>query len=504
MTADTLLLSSTASTSLSPVNSAQTSNSSLTKKSPREAHLFILLHGLWGSYKHMESMKATLRHKLRDTQDTLPIIYYSPKENALFKTFDGIEVVGYRTLFEIISFIKFHPEFKFTKLSVCGYSMGGLVARFLIGTIFGDDPMDKELLSVFGEMVPQLFVTFATPHLGVRFYNPLSNKLRWILDPLLTVLGSSLLGKTGREMFLTGSNDTLVQLSSGKYLKGLRKFKWRIVFANVKNDRTVAFYSAFITDHDPFIDTGNQIKYSFEDDIPGNKYTGILPRIVDLYKLDKSSKPPQAKETKTLKKSALTLIWIALAMTLVFPIALCMNLGGTIYSYIAASKYRKMIASGEVNDVLLKEVDISISGNSGSSIDTLSPTFSVTDSFKTYVQDVYGSIFEDEIENAEDADINDYEEDNGSWNSFIEKYSEITSDNDDSWEQNFNRLEFDSKRDMMLKNLSSVKWIRIPVYIKAINAHGGIVARSGLDKTGRTSVANVEFAGQLLNYLLNH
>ncbi|EGA72864.1 YOR059C-like protein [Saccharomyces cerevisiae AWRI796] len=444
-----------------------------------DKHLFVLIHGLWGNYTHMESMRTILSTTLKKEDVNDDMIYFLPKQNAMFKTFDGIEIIGYRTLIEVCEFIRDYKDGKIAKLSVMGYSQGGLVARFMIGKML------TEFKELFEDIEPQLFITMATPHLGVEFYNPTGIAYKSALYSALRTLGSTILGKSGREMFIANSsNNILVKLSQGEYLEALSLFKWRIAFANVKNDRTVAFYTAFITDCDPFIDFDNKLKYTFEEKIPGSGYKGILPKIVDLNALNVNSHAP-TKPTKTYKKWGRTILIILIATFLILPIALVMNGLGTAYSYIVTCKYRKMLSNG----ILHNEVR----GKLG-----------LTEQLKGYVTDAYGSIINSALDmdaNYEASNSNLVNEEELPWKEFIQKYTTI---NDGVWKSKFKKLPFDENRKVILRNLNKLKWIRVPIYIKAVNAHGVIVARRGMDEnTAATGIACIEFTAQLLAYLMH-
>lgn len=462
---------------------------------PQSSHLFVLLHGLWGTPTHMRSLEQMFKKSINPKENA---IFFLPTQNAKFKTFDGIEIIGYRALLEICQYIhnfnvKNNPKGRYIrKISVVGYSLGGLIARFIIGKLF------TECKEYFKDIEPVLFLTMVSPHLGIRFFNPSSNFLRAMINSGLTVMGSSVLGKSGRELFITNMNNgILIKLTEGEYIDSLAKFKYRIAFANVKNDRTVAFYTAFITNHDPFIDTSNKLKYTFETEIPGSNYSKALPRIIDLTKLDPHNKRVITSSTiSTTEKIKYTILFSCLFI-IFFPIALIVNITGTIYSHVATRKYRKMIQNGDFSEQFKDRIG-------------------VTDQLKSYVSETYESVLkndededEDFIDNTSDlrtknSDTSIISEDNqaDTWNKFIEKYSSINND-DKAWVHRFRSLTFDDKRTRILQNLSALSWIRIPIYVKTLNAHGGIVARLGLkEDTHPTSVASVEFAGKLVGYLL--
>lgn len=442
-------------------------------------HLFVLIHGLWGNHDHMKSLMEVYGKQFGNSE----MVFFSPSENAFFKTFDGIEIIGYRTLLEIYQFITCFKDGPITKISVLGYSMGGLVARFVLGKMFG------EYHDLFEGIEPQIFITMATPHLGVQFYNPRGSFLKGLLQFGMRIIGCNIIGKSGRELFVVNKhNDILVKITKGEYLNALRKFKWRIAFANVNNDRTVSFYTGFISDCDPFIDTGNQVKYVFEESVPGKGYTYGPPRIIDLNQLDpKCSRSPLSLFQK-LKKYGLLLLFAIVFIVILLPIMVCINISGTIYSHSVNYRHRKVL------------------------IDTAEPSIvkshlQFNNPVREFTEDVYKIIMSDPSEivrNGSNGDAvseeSDLLEDHISWKEFIQKHTDM-----ESWKDKglFSNLPFDENRKVMYENLNSLEWIRIPVYIKVANSHGAIVARRGLGHTGRTGIACVEFSAKLLQHLLS-
>lgn len=447
---------------------------SLPVSSMSQKHLFVLVHGLWGNHGHMKALME-LYGKQFGNED---MVFFSPSENALFKTFDGIELIGYRTLVEIYLFIKNFKSGPITKISVLGYSMGGLVARFVLGKMFG------EFHDLFEGIEPQIFITMATPHLGVQFYNPRKSFFRGLLQFGMRLIGTSIIGKSGRELFVVNqSNDILVRLSSGEYLEALKKFKWRVAFANVSNDRSVAFYTGFISNCDPFINTENQLAYVFEEKVPGKCYTFGPPRIVDMDGLDPHSLRPMTRSQKW-KRYGRLFSFIAFFGIVILPIALCVNISGTLYSHLVNYRYRKILRNSTAPGIVRKRL-------------------AFNNSMKNFTEDVYRTMVGVETESAaggsETSEGDELLQDHLSWKEFIDKHTT-------AWQnkQKFAPLPFDENRRTMFKNLDSLQWIRIPVYIKMHNSHGAIVARRGLTtrKSGRTGVACVEFSAQLLQYLL--
>lgn len=208
-----------------------------------QKHLFVLIHGLAGNPIHLACMKATLEQKFPENSTNVEL--FVPETNAGMLSLDGIRVGALRVLKELEEFIlnKCNEGIVFTQLSIVGYSLGGLCARYLIGILNREGFLDQ--------IQPMTFTTFATPHVGSTFLNKsLSTKV-------LNFLGSNVLGTSGRDLF--GNGSTILEDMADpaqEYFQGLKKFKHLMLFANSVHDRTVPFFTAFITEKDPFQDQG--------------------------------------------------------------------------------------------------------------------------------------------------------------------------------------------------------------------------------------------------------
>ena len=161
-------------------------------------------------------------------------------------TYDGIETGAERVTFEIESLLeKLAGTVK--KLSIVGYSLGGLVARYTIGLLYSKGWFEK--------IQPVNFTTFATPHLGVR------TPLRGYHSRLWNAFGARTLSKSGRQLFTIDTfRDTkrpiLVVLADPEsiFMRALSLFKHRTLYANIINDRSAPYYTTAITKTDPFVD----------------------------------------------------------------------------------------------------------------------------------------------------------------------------------------------------------------------------------------------------------
>ncbi|KAJ5887903.1 hypothetical protein N7495_007944 [Penicillium taxi] len=217
-------------------------------------HLCVLVHGLWGNPAHLEYVASTLRERYGETG--LHIL--SAKGNDGNMTYDGIEVGGERLMHEIEDTLEALEAKGQTikRLSIVGYSLGGLVSRYAIGLLQARGLLDK--------LEPVNFTTFATPHVGVR--TPAHNNTT---NHVWNWMGSRILSMSGQQMFLEDSfRDTRRPLLSimadpdSIFIQGLRKFRNRSVYANLVNDRSVTFWTASFSKVDPFQHlNGVNIKY---------------------------------------------------------------------------------------------------------------------------------------------------------------------------------------------------------------------------------------------------
>lgn len=179
-------------------------------------------------------------------QDKLHVLVTKSNSNSF--TYDGIELGGERTANEVEEEIKKLEEGgnKITKISIVGYSLGGLVARYVVGLLYSKGYFDR--------IQPVNFTTFATPHLGVR--SPLLGPHNYLWN----VLGARTLSTSGRQLFTVDSfRDTgrplltILADPNSVFIRGLAQFKHRTLYSNIVNDRSVVYYTSCITYKDPFV-----------------------------------------------------------------------------------------------------------------------------------------------------------------------------------------------------------------------------------------------------------
>ncbi|KAF1849410.1 lipase/serine esteras-like protein [Cucurbitaria berberidis CBS 394.84] len=219
-------------------------------------HLCVLVHGLWGNPEHLKYLSTTLRERF--PEDKVHILV--AKRNAGSFTYDGIDTGGERVADEVEQKLEelARSGHDIKKISVIGYSLGGLIARYAIGLLYHK--------GVFERIQPVNFTTFATPHLGVR------TPLKGYHSQIWNVLGARTLSMSGRQLFgidkLRDTGRSLLSVLADPesiFIQALARFQHRSLYANVVNDRTVTYYTAGISQTDPFVKPdGIKINY-----IPG-------------------------------------------------------------------------------------------------------------------------------------------------------------------------------------------------------------------------------------------
>ncbi|PWY90187.1 lipase/serine esterase [Aspergillus heteromorphus CBS 117.55] len=208
-------------------------------------HLCVLVHGLWGNPSHLNYVASSLRE--RYSEDRLHIL--AAKRNAGNFTYDGIEVGGERVAHEVEEALEelAAAGHHITKLSMVGYSLGGLVARYALGLLYARGWLDK--------LEPVNFTTFVSPHVGVR--NPLKGTWGFLWNNV----GPLTISTSGKQLFLIDSfRDSGKPLLSvladpeSIFIKALEKFRHRSLYANVVNDRSTIYYTTSLSTTNPFED----------------------------------------------------------------------------------------------------------------------------------------------------------------------------------------------------------------------------------------------------------
>lgn len=215
----------------------------------------------WGNPNHLSHLRDGLERQ--HTDDCIHVLV--AKSNSDNQTYDGIEVGGERIVNEIEQTLEELEKSgtKIKKISIAGYSLGGVIARYAIGLMYGN--------GLFDTIQPVNFTTFATPHLGIR-----TPKLGY-RSYLFNLMGARTLSTSGQQLFMVDKfRDTGRPLLSiladpnSVFFKGLEKFKNKWIYANTLNDRSVPYYTAFMSRVDPYVEVDKiDVHYLPEQPSPG-------------------------------------------------------------------------------------------------------------------------------------------------------------------------------------------------------------------------------------------
>ncbi|KAL5512229.1 hypothetical protein ACEPAG_3514 [Sanghuangporus baumii] len=227
--------------------------------SESHVHLVVLVHGLWGNPAHLMELNRHILQRYH-TDSSVELLLVSSISDDL--TYDGIDWGGERIAQEVIGKIRDIEAGgrAVTKFSTIGYSLGGLVCRYLVGIMRQKGYLQDGSLSTAHYMKPLNFVTIATPHLGIPRYPGL-------LHSLFSAVGDSLLSRTGRQLCLSDSwseLDTprkrcnkrpLLEIMADPdqvFYIALSMFENVAVYANAVNDLSVPYMTGAIETQDPF------------------------------------------------------------------------------------------------------------------------------------------------------------------------------------------------------------------------------------------------------------
>ncbi|KAF8311488.1 DUF676-domain-containing protein [Clavulina sp. PMI_390] len=228
---------------------------------PRKVHFLILCHGMWGNLAHLQAMKDTMSERFlklstsSESGDAYEYIVHAAESNQDQNTYDGIDWGGERIIKEIHEQIRAIEEPSssssssrqrvVTRFSITGYSLGGLLARYVVGALHAQ--------GFFERVEPVNLNTIATPHLGVPRYPG-------FFSGVAGMVGPRLLGRTGQQFYHVDkwSEDgrSLLEIMADPesvFYTALMRFRNVTIFANTVNDGTVPYMSAAIETEDPFL-----------------------------------------------------------------------------------------------------------------------------------------------------------------------------------------------------------------------------------------------------------
>ncbi|GAK65628.1 DUF676-domain-containing protein [Moesziomyces antarcticus] len=251
-------------------------------------HLVVVHHGLWGSPENTAYLCTTLARfhggvatpssKLTppESEATLSahadthanagadtrLVVHNSSANAADHTYDGIDWCAERLVAEIYAQITAleYDEARVTKLSLVGYSLGGLVVRYAAGLMYLDGVFGDRTATVDFKSRPEAasLSTIATPHLGILETGTTFSKVA-------AFFGGRILGRTGTQLYLKDRSWIPSKGSQGMcllealvddrfaFISALKLFKRIDIYANAVADLTVPYRTAAFEQHDPFV-----------------------------------------------------------------------------------------------------------------------------------------------------------------------------------------------------------------------------------------------------------
>lgn len=246
--------------------------------------------------------------------------------NQAESTYDGIDWGGERVATEIFQEIEKLEKGgrKVTRFSVTGYSLGGLLARYVVGVL--------HQRQFFATVTPVNFNTIATPHIGLLKYPSLRSRLSSIVVPRL-------FSRTGEQFYgvdrWSNTGKSLLEVMTDPahvFYQGLKLFPHIRIYANAINDVTVPYLTAYVDLEDPFINhTKDGLAVEYDDkyypivksftipDTPPPKRHGPRPYTLAWFRSYKPPLPPilQAPFPFNIATTVLVSILLPVILTLV-------------------------------------------------------------------------------------------------------------------------------------------------------------------------------------------
>ncbi|KDQ61438.1 hypothetical protein JAAARDRAFT_123313 [Jaapia argillacea MUCL 33604] len=237
---------------------------------------------MWGSPAHLQELRRIVSevHAGSASGSPAPLLEVLVAEtNSEDSTYDGIDWGGERVaeeIYEAVARIKGQGN-EVVKFSITGYSLGGLVARYVVGVL--------HQRKFFENITPVNFNTFATPHIGLLRYPS-------FISSVLSTLGPKLLSRTGEQFYgvdrWSARGRPLLDVLADPdriFYQALTLFPQITIYANAVNDTTVPYATAAIEFSDPFVEhETNGISIEFDP-----KYKPVIKS----YELPTLPPPPE-------------------------------------------------------------------------------------------------------------------------------------------------------------------------------------------------------------------
>jgi len=238
-------------------------------------HLLVLIHGMWGNPDHLLELHRIIRETRSYSEDVelQVLLAETIRDDA---TYDGIDWGGEsvaREVMERAEELKSNGK-TLARFSVTGYSLGGLLARYLVGIL--------HQRGFFNNVTPVNFNTLATPHIGLLRYSSL-------ISTITSSLGPRLLSRTGEQFYCTdkwsSTGQPLLEVMADPdrvFYQALALFPHIRIYANAIHDLTVPYVTAAIESIDPFADYATSGMDMYAQILSLNQFFCIV-RLMDAY-----------------------------------------------------------------------------------------------------------------------------------------------------------------------------------------------------------------------------
>lgn len=207
-------------------------------------HLIVLSHGIMGNANDLNYLSALLEKR--------GCIVLKSNSNSFLNSLNGIRNGAENLVQEIAQIQKDNQQL--TKISFVGNSLGGLFARYCIKLLYQSSNSGSNSPRIAG-LEPNIFMTIATPHLGVVDYTFL-DEYNIPVPKQLKKLVSIAMRSSGKDVFLNDNdseaNSLLYQMATTEeFLLPLKAFKSRRLYANIFRDFVVPLgTAAFLSPED--------------------------------------------------------------------------------------------------------------------------------------------------------------------------------------------------------------------------------------------------------------
>ncbi|KAI5951885.1 hypothetical protein KGF54_004960 [Candida jiufengensis] len=401
-------------------------------------HLVILVHGVWGNSSHLSYLEKTINEEIKPLNGEKLHVHKTGSHSG-YLTYDGIDVNGKRITDEILqqtNDLNLQGD-KVIKISIIGYSLGGLISRYAIGIL--------QSKNYFENIEPINFVTFCTPHIGVS--NPQTHNFS---VRLYNNIAPYFLAITGSQFFLKDKvgefhKPLLVWMAdqNSKFYQALSKFKYKSLYANVVNDKRCSWFTSSISFDDPV----NSMYNKSPKNIQCEYIKGYEPNLIDISKplhfIQRDNK--QIEDYPITTKSSIvrffwkTINWIKLLSSIAIytPFwALSFLISSIIQRIKLSSRLRKFNndSNNKLNHLYEYNEDTSLLTDLNNKLE---------DEQETLVEDMYNAM------------------------NFKIRYSKI-----------FPKIKLDSNQLFIVEKLNTIKWNKYPIILRHTGAtHAAAIVR---------------------------